>query len=290
MDTDAAPRIYVGTSGFSFEDWRGPVYPESLPRAHWLIYYEQTLGFEALEINYTYYQMPSHRTLTGLLKKTTPAFRFTIKTHRSMTHDILRADRTIQDSPEAFDAFREGLSPLAESGRLGCVLAQFPYAFTNTLEHRDYLRTFMDRLADLNLVVEFRHQSWVEPRVYAQLRERGVGWCMVDEPRLPRLMPWIPEATSETAYARFHGRNGAAWFNKAAGDRYDYVYNHQELQELLYQLARLPASVKQQFLFFNNCHAGSAAKNAQKFKALLVEKGLLTPASIPQTLFPAFHS
>jgi uncharacterized protein YecE (DUF72 family) len=265
----ATPELYLGTSGFSFEDWKGAVYPPRLPKAQWLTFYEQQLGFNALEINYTYYQMPSHRTISGLLRKTSPAFRFAIKTNRRMTHDILGPDGSLHDDPTAFDEFRDGMRPLTESGQLSCVLAQFPYAFRNAPAHREYLDRTIDRLAGLPLVVEFRHQSWVDADVFRRLRERQVGLCAVDEPRLPRLMPWLSETTSDIGYARFHGRNAAQWFSGSGADRYNYTYSGAELQELAERLAGLHGKAGTQLVFFNNCHAGAAARNAMEFRAVL---------------------
>lgn len=269
------PAVYLGTSGFSFDDWRGVVYPERLPKPQWLIYYEQQLRFTSLEINYTYYQMPSHRTMEGLLRKTSAAFRFAIKTHRSMTHDVVQRDGALVDAPQAFADFLEGMRPLATSGKLGCVLAQFPYAFVNTPATRDYLARVMERLREVPLVVEFRHTSWATPQTFETLRAQGVGWCILDEPTLPRLMPWTPEVTAPIAYARFHGRNAEAWFGTSTADRYNYLYSAAELQELVTRIARLPAPAKTLFLYFNNCHAGSAAKNALQFRELLIQHGLL---------------
>lgn len=265
--------VCLGTSGFAFDDWRGPVYPDYLPKPQWLIYYEQQLGFNALEVNYTYYQMPSPRTIQGLVRKTTERFRFTIKAHRSMTHDVIQPDGSIRDNPAAFEQFREGMRPLAESGKLCCVLAQFPSAFRNTPDMRAYLDVVIDRLADLRLVVEFRHQSWVGPQTWGRLRQRGVGVCAVDEPVLPQLMPWVAEPTSELGYVRFHGRNAQAWFGTSSAERYNYSYNDRELQDLRGRLEGLRGQVKTLVVFFNNCHVGAAAKNALQFKTLLHEAG-----------------
>jgi len=263
--------LYLGTSGFSFDDWVGPVYPQRIPRAYWLTYYEEELGFNALEVNYTYYQMPAPRTMVGMMRKTSESFRFTVKAHRSMTHDVLQADDTIRDSPEAFKQFREGVRPMAEAGRLGCVLAQFPYSFQPKPETQDYLGKVMDRLRDLALVVEFRHRSWVNAETLETLRQQGVGLCAVDEPALPKLMPWVGEPTSEIGYARFHGRNADKWFGTSTAERYNYLYSEAELRELLARLRELPPQVKTLYAFFNNCHAGAAAQNARRFKELLSE-------------------
>lgn len=270
--------IYLGTSGFAFDDWKGPVYPDAVPRTQWLTFYERELGFNALEVNYTYYQMPSARTMEGMLRKVSPAFQFAVKTHRSLTHDVLQDGRVV-DHPPAFEAFRRGLTPLTNAGQLGCVLAQFPYAFTNIESHRTYLSAVADRLGPLNLVVEFRHRSWVAPQTWAWLRERGVGACVVDEPALSRLMPWVSETTSDTGYVRFHGRNAAAWFGTSSAERYDYCYSEGELGELAERTTAVAAHAKTTYVFFNNCHAGSAAKNARQFRERLEAQGFLVTPS-----------
>ena len=268
MQAEPIPEVYLGTSGFSFDDWRGPVYPENLPKPQWLTFYEQQIGFNALEINYTYYQMPSHRTLEGMIRKTTDRFSFSIKTHRSLTHDVIQ-DGAIADNPKAFEEFRESMRPLVDAGRLGCVLAQFPYAFFNSHDNREYLAKTIDRLGHLNLVVEFRNKSWVTAHTFELLRRHNVGICTVDEPALPRLMPWLSEMTSDIAYVRFHGRNAPKWFGTSTEDRYNYLYSDEELQELAERVRAIAPKVRRLHLYFNNCHAGSAAKNAKTLKALL---------------------
>lgn len=234
----------VGTSGFSFDDWVGPVYPEKLSRASWLSFYKRELGFDTMEVNYTYYQMPAPRTIEGLVHKTSAGFRFTVKVHRSMTHDILQPDYAIQDNPGAFDEFRKGLRPLIESGKLGCVLAQFPYAFIWRPENEGYLDRVIERLRDLGIVVEFRHRSWVRPETFEFLRKRGAGLCAVDEPELPKLMPWTGEATSGVGYARFHGRNAKRWFGGSTAERYDYLYTDEELRDLAGRVMGLAGKVR----------------------------------------------
>jgi uncharacterized protein YecE (DUF72 family) len=86
--------IKIGTSGFSFQDWQGTVYPKHIKKEEWINYYEGELGFNALEVNYTYYTLPSFRSLKGMERKTSPAFQFVIKAFRGMTHDIKRPKTT----------------------------------------------------------------------------------------------------------------------------------------------------------------------------------------------------
>jgi uncharacterized protein YecE (DUF72 family) len=264
------PVATVGTSGFSFADWVGPVYPPRTPKTRMLEYYERALGFDAVELNYTYYSMPAARTMEQLVAKTGDGFAFTVRSHQDMTHNIWTDEkrRELRDVEPAFRRFRESLAPLAASGRLGCVLVQLPSFFWPGPANADYLRRLPDRLPGLELVVEFRNRSWLRDETFRLLEERGLGYCVVDEPQLPRLLPFDPRRTSRTAYFRFHGRN-RAWFTAGREERYNYLYPADELRGFVEPVKAVGAGAQRTFLFFNNCHAGSAARNALLMKQML---------------------
>ncbi|MDQ7792839.1 MAG: DUF72 domain-containing protein [bacterium] len=257
--------IVVGTAGFSYDDWHGPFYPQDLRPPDRLAYYAR--HFPAVEVDYTYYRMPTARTMAGMERKTPGGFRFLVKTYRGLTHEV-----TPDEVTTLFRQYREALAPLVDAGKLGCVLAQFPWKFKNEPASRDYLLTLREGLADLNLVVEFRNASWVEPGVLELLRREGLGFCCVDEPRLRGLMPRVALATTDLGYVRFHGRNAARWWkHDHAWERYDYLYGREELGEWLPKLRDLDSKVAITYAIFNNCHAGQAAVNARDLQGLLFE-------------------
>lgn len=260
--------LRVGTSGFSFEDWRGPVYPPDLLQRDMLSYYERALGFDIVELNYTYYQMPNWRASAGLLSRTSPRFLFTVKCHRSLTHDLWDYPGHLAENGPAFDQFVDGLKPLREAGRVVAVLAQFPPTFTNKEAPRGYVARCRDRLGPLPLTVEFRHRSWLGEDTVAWLRRLGVGYCCVDEPPLPGLLPFVPVATSPLGYVRLHGRS-ARWFSGSVAARYDYHYSEEELSALAAHVRGVATQAEGTVVFFNNCHAGAAALNARRLKELL---------------------
>ena len=145
--------IYIGTSGYSYQDWKGPVYPEDIKDTDMLPFYSQL--FNTTEINYTYYRMPAARTLAAMASKVPDNFVFTIKASKELTHE-----REAEDgggTPENFRLFRQALQPLIDEGKFGAVLAQFPNSFKPTPENRDYLSVFRERMGDLPVVVEFRN-------------------------------------------------------------------------------------------------------------------------------------
>lgn len=264
------PMIRVGTSGFQFEDWVGTVYPEGLKQAERLGYYETALGFNTVEVNYTYYKLPFPRTMEGMMRKTSDSFDFVVRSYKEMTHEIWEDPRRtkLKDNRVVFEKFREGLKPLIREKRLGCVLIQFPYFFVPKDENFDYILRCKKQLPGIDLVIEFRHRAWVKEKTFEFLRKNKLGFCILDEPQLSRLMPLTFVVTSDIAYVRFHGRN-KNWFGASKEDRYHYNYSEDELRKLVPEIKGLSPISKRLYLFFNNCTFGFAAKNAALMKKML---------------------
>jgi uncharacterized protein YecE (DUF72 family) len=253
--------IYIGTSGFSYDDWVGPYYPDTLDKKEWLAFYARE--FNALEINFTYYRMPNARTLAGMARKVPAGFLFTVKTPQEMTH-TRAADAAL------FDQFVGALQPVIETKKFGAVLAQFPSSFHNTKENVDYLKRFGEHLRDLPTVVEFRNVQWLTEETFAFLREQSLGFCCVDEPRLKGLLPPIAEATSNVAYVRFHGRNAAKWWqHEQAYERYDYTYSREELGEWTPKIEKLNQAAETVFVFANNHFRAQGIDTARQLRLML---------------------
>ena len=155
--------VRVGTSGYQFADWYGSVYPEKLKQRDVLEYYSHVLGLASVEINYTYYRLPSARTSAAMAQKVPDEFDFTVRSYSEMTHEIWadRERKVLKDTSEIFDRFIEGIAPLKEAGKLGSVLLQFPYSFWPNRTTFGYLRFCQEKLADLEVVIEFRNRGWM---------------------------------------------------------------------------------------------------------------------------------
>ncbi len=253
--------IYVGTSGFSYDDWVGPYYPAGLEKKDWLAFYAKE--FKTLEINYTYYRMPGARTLAQMAQKVPDDFGFTVKATKEMTH-TREADLAL------FGKFIEALEPLRQATKFGAVLAQFPASFHNTPANRDYLRAFREHWRDLPVVVEFRNADWLTEETFALLREEHLGFCSVDEPPLKGLLPPIARATADIAYVRFHGRNAIKWWHhEQAFERYDYTYKPEELREWTPKIEQLNQEADKTFVFANNHYLGQGIETARQLKLML---------------------
>lgn len=255
-------RILIGTSGFSYDDWRGHFYPPGIQKREMLPYYAES--FQTVEVNSTYYALPHPATFVQMSAKVPPDFQFAVKAHKEMTHSGGELNH------EAFVTFRRALEPLIEQGQLGCVLAQFPWSFKPEPENRAYLEAFRSELPDVPVVVEFRNSGWVSDETLALLRELDLGFCCVDEPRLHGLMPRVALATSRIGYVRFHGRNAKKWWkHEQAYERYDYLYAEDELREWISKIEQLAESTDRLFVFFNNHYEGKAGENARMLAGLL---------------------
>jgi uncharacterized protein YecE (DUF72 family) len=285
--------IKIGTSGFSFPDWRGVVYPRDIQPRDALKYYERELGFDTVEINFTYYTLPGVKTIEGLVRETSEKFEFVVKAFKGMTHDPF--DSRIQNRKnqsevkEIFEKFMYSIKPLIESKKLGAVLLQFPVFFPPRMENMEYILRCKEWLAGVPVVIEFRNRAWARPETFSFLRENSLAYCMVDEPKLPRLMPFVEEITSTIGYLRLHGRN-QNWFNVPVSERYNYLYSEKELKEFIDPIKRIHQRTEKGYIFFNNCHAGAAARNALQMKNFLSEivevgertKELLRKAFLPE--------
>jgi uncharacterized protein YecE (DUF72 family) len=251
--------IRFGTSGFSYDDWVGPVYPADLPRREWLAHYAKE--FNSVELNVTFYRVPGQKTVAGWVERTPPEFTFSVKANRELTHE--------RGAPD-FPGFRAGIGPLIDSGKLACILAQFPHSFHPSPENRLYLEQLREGLAGLPVVVEFRDRAWVTDQTFAQLSDLGLGYCSVDEPNLHGLMPALAAATGPLAYVRFHGRNAEKWWeHEHAWERYDYTYSDAELGEWVPKIRGLEAESEVVLVYANNHYRGQSVETIRKLRELL---------------------
>lgn len=264
--TPPAGRVLVGTSGYSFPDWVGPFYPPGTRPGDFLAVYAE--HFDAVEVNATYYRMPTAATLERMERRTPAGFRFVVKLLGAFTHER-SAD------PAAAREFRAALAPLKDAGKYDGLLAQFPWAFRRDRAALDHLAALRERFADEPLFAEFRHDSWAAPGLGETLSGLGIGYCAVDEPALPGLMPPLALRTTADAYVRFHGRNAANWWGRGGGDRYDHDYTERELAEWVTRIGELARQSRTTYVFFNNCHAGQAARSAKLMQELLRRQGTL---------------
>ena len=284
--------IKVGTSGWSYPEgpgtWNGLFYP---PRGRGgfkatdeLRYYAG--HFDTVEVNSTFYRPPAPATARRWAAQTPPGFEFSVKLFQKFTHPGMvgrgvpaRArpageERPLPDpTPQDLDEFREGIAPLAEAGRLGALLVQFPAGFRLDPRSKDYLVRVLEWFGDYPLAVELRHRSWSdEGDVTAEiLAAAGAALVQIDEPKF-RFSIRQDRAPNVAAryYVRLHGRNAAQWWaHESPDDRYNYLYSRQELQPVAETITRVARSVGKTYLYLNNHYSAKAVVNATQLKQML---------------------
>ena len=254
---EIANKFVIGTSGYSFDDWIGSFYLPGTRKGDMLSQYVR--HFDTVEVNYTYYRMPTARTLAGMAARTPDGFTFWVKANQETTHKHNRA--------VAAD-FIEALSPLAETGKLAGVLMQFPQSFHRTDDNRQYLAMTLDDFAELPVAVEFRHRSWQTRQTDDGLADRNVSLVIPDAPAIDNLYHHVAAVTNRFGYLRLHSRNAEKWYAGAV-ERYNYGYSSEELTDLASKWLPLAELTEKVFVYFNNCHAAQAADNAEAFRRLL---------------------
>jgi uncharacterized protein YecE (DUF72 family) len=215
------------------------VYPKGVPQRLWLEHYA-TL-FDTVEVNNTFYRLPSRSAVAGWVERSPPDFIFTVKASRYLTHI-----RRLSDLERGVARFYDSIEPLVESGKLGPVLWQLPGNFHRSDER---LASALERLPPGRHCFEFRHPSWFAADVYALLRDRDAALVIGDDSKRPFQ---THELTAGWTFIRFHrgrrGRNGN--------------YSETELEEWKRRIAAWRSKVDV-YAYFNNDWEGYAVANAQ---------------------------
>jgi len=267
--------LKVGTSGWSYDDWEGHVYPRAIDASSRLAFYAER--FPTVEVDSTYYRDPAPAVVKGWIAKTRDATRFelSVKAPGTLTHEML-VDGDPAQVRRVAEAWRVLVAdPLAAAHRLGAILLQLSPAVTRHPAARERLAAALDALAPHPCAVEFRNRTWhteeAEPRYHDDTRElldaHRAAAVVVDGPPFP---PIVAGAASH-AYVRFHGRNASHWKKKDEyyGQRYDYLYAEGELDPWAKRLAALAKEKELVRVYFNNHVQGKAFRNGEQMEALL---------------------
>jgi uncharacterized protein YecE (DUF72 family) len=291
--------IRIGTSGWNYPSgkgtWNGVFYPvppgtraRRTPKFDELAFYAE--HFDTVEINSTFYGVPAAATARGWAARTPPGFEFSLKLYQKFTHPSMFQKATGKDpwdlGEKDVDEFRTAIDPLAEAGKLGALLAQFPASFKNEPDARAYLEWLLERFRSYNVAVELRHRSWSDQPVETlqMLEAFDAAWAQIDEPKFrfsiqQNLLPNV----KTFYYLRLHGRNAAAWWtHEASEDRYNYLYSAEELQPFAEAAEEASRQVKKAYLYTNNHFSAKSVANAAILKHELKQelRGEYPPAFV----------
>jgi uncharacterized protein YecE (DUF72 family) len=249
--------------------------------------------FNTVEINSTFYGQPRAEIARGWAERTPAGFEFSVKLYQKFTHPRMYRDRVVGSLPADargesalvdqlaapnavdLDEFRRGIEPLASSGKLGALLAQFPASFKETASSREYLAGLLHALREYNVAVELRHKSWSDglDATFALLNDIGAAWVQIDEPKFKFSIRqnYLPNVRS-FYYMRLHGRNAEKWWrHEKSEDRYDYLYSADELKEFSETAGAARELVKKAYVYTNNHFSAKSVANAAMIKQQLGE-------------------
>jgi len=230
-------RYYIGTSGWHYDHWQDRFYPKTLTKAKWLEFYAS--HFTTVELNNSFYRLPSETAFATWHDSSSANFTFAVKVSRFITHI-----KRLRNSEEAVDNFISRAKILAE--KLGPLLYQLP---PNMHRNDEILESFLSTLPQgMKHVFEFRHQSWLEDKVFEILHKHNIGFCVFDMPSVS--CPLV--ATADFAYIRFHGSTGL----------YFSCYSDEELADWAKRLANLARNLEAIYIYFNNDAEAFAVRNA----------------------------
>jgi uncharacterized protein YecE (DUF72 family) len=241
--------LYVGCSGFSYQHWRGQFYPEDLSQKRWFSHYCST--FSTVELNVTFYRLPTAETFTRWYEESGPDFTFALKGSRYITHL-----KRLLDSEAALDRFFVPTQRLKE--KLRVVLWQFPPDFKRDLERLEGFLALLENYRVRN-TLEFRNQSWLCDEVVALCKSRNVSLCMADRPSFLD----APPLTADFVYLRRHGAEG----------NYQGEYTRADLEHDAGRIRNYRAKKRDVFIYFNNDAGGAAPRNALELAGILKEEG-----------------
>jgi len=286
--------LLIGTSGWNYPTgkgtWNGLFYPVRRSKRDGtrdfdeLRFYAE--HFDTVEVNSTFYGQPRAEVSRTWVERTRPGFDFSVKLYQKFTHPRMFRNAALKRAPGTegslldllaevtqsdIDDFRAGIDPLADAGRLGALLAQFPPSFKDSPETRDYLAQLLRAFADYPVAVELRHRSWSDAigDTLTMLNGFGAALVQIDEPkfRFSIRQNYLPNVTS-FYYMRLHGRNAAAWWrHDKSEDRYNYLYSGDELREFSEIATAASELVKKSYLYTNNHFSSKSVVNAVMLKA-----------------------
>ena len=237
MESEISLKYYIGTSGWHYDHWRVRYYPEGLAKSKWLQFY--TKQFNTVELNNSFYHLPSEKAFTAWRESTPEDFVFAVKVSRFITH--IKRLRNLGSAVENFLSRACFLK-----NKLGPLLYQLP---PNMKRNDEVLESFLAPLPQkYQHVFEFRHESWLDDSIFRILQRYNAGLCVFDMPGFT--CPLI--ATSDFAYIRFHG----------SASLYSSCYSDEELSQWAQKIARLGGKVKAAYIYFNNDAEAFAVKNA----------------------------
>lgn len=250
--------VFIGTSGYNYEDWKGTFAPEKSLNYDLLTHYTKS-GLNFLELTYTFYRLPIAEKVQGIIDRVGDNMSLSMR----LTKTLMRKK---PDEAEV-KAFKEGIAPALESGKLVALFADFHHMFSASRENFDILKSLKDLFPEIPLFIELTNSTWHKARFYEEFKAAEIGLCVVDGPTFRGFAPYYPICSNRSVYFRLYGKS-KLWLNST--ERFlDYSYSDEELKTFATDALNSSVMAKNIFFSFCNVEKGNAPKDAVRLMDMI---------------------
>ena len=253
--------IYVGTSGYSYDDWKGNFFPENMENHNYLDHYVKS-GLNFLEITYTFYKMPLAEKIQGICDRVGDDVKLSLRLNKSL----------LRKKPDSLEIkmFKDGITPAIESGKVVALFGDFHHLFSASRENFDIIKELKDQFPEIPLYVELTNSTWHKGKFYEEFKANEIGLVVVDGPKFRGFAPYYPICSNGGVYFRLYGKN-PLWLS-GTEKMLDYNYSESELNKFIRDGIDFSALANNIYVSFCNVEKGNAPKNALEFINLMNKK------------------
>ena len=252
--------LYVGTSGYNHEDWKGTFAPVDIHNYDLLTYYADQ-GISFLEIAFTFYRIPEADKIQHIINRTGDRVKFSVRLPKALVRNPW--------DEEAYEGFRKGIAPLTSKGLLECLYADYHPYFSASKKNKELITALRGRFSEIRFFAELSNRTWYKERIFDYFRECNVGMTVIDMPLIKGVAPYYPINLNYALYFKLYGRSHL-WMT--AEEKFlNYSYSDSEIKRFLQNAAERSVTADVIYLVFANVAEGFAPKNALRTQQLAKE-------------------
>lgn len=249
--------LYIGTSGYNHEDWKGTFAPAEIHNYDLLTYYADQ-GINFLEVAFTFYRMPEADKIQHIINRTGDRVRFSIRMPKALIRNPW--------DDAAYEEFVKGVTPMTSKGLLECFYADYHPSFSASKKNQEMIVALRNRFPEIRFFTELSNRTWYKERIFSYFRERDVGFTVIDMPNIKGFAPYYPVNTNHALYFKLYGRS-PMWLT-ADAKFLNYSYSDAEIKKFLRDSVECSVTAQTIYFVFANVAEGHAPKNvlrAQEF-------------------------
>lgn len=249
--------LYIGTSGYKHEDWRGTFYKKSISSYEMLTEYSKHFNF--MELTFTFYKMPILKTMQSIAERVKKKTRISVRLNK-----IFLKDRFTNEDVKSF---KNAIAPLMENDIAIAYLCDFSPKFSSSKANLDLMLKLKETFNELPIFFELQNRTWYKERYLEDMRSNNLGIIILDLPEVKGLAPYYPVVTNSSTYIRLYGKS-KLWLTPESKEL-SYSYSEDEMKNIYSDLKKLSIVSNSVFVSFCNLENGRAAVNALYFKQLV---------------------